>query len=138
MDRTGRIVIQPEFEDAEDFKEGLAPVKVRSDETTWCPREPSGSRKGFTMKWGYVDNAGKIVIAPRYESASPFSEGLAAINNCDEAFFIDKSGRRVISGDFKYASPFAGGLARVDMMTKEGLVWGYVDKTGKMIWGPSK
>lgn len=137
MDRAGNLVITPQFEDAEDFREGLAPVKVRSDETAWCPRDESGSRKGFTMKWGYVDKTGKLVIAPQYESVSPFSEGLAAINNCDEAFFIDKSGKKVISGNFSYASPFAGGLARVDVMTKNGLQWGYIDKSGKMIWGPA-
>lgn len=138
MDRAGKLVIAPQFEDAEDFREGLAPVKVRSDETTWCPRDESGSRKGFTMKWGFVDKTGKVVIAPQYESVSSFSEGLAAINNCDEAFFIDKTGKKVISGTFEYASPFAGGLARVDVPTKNGLQWGYIDKSGKMIWGPAQ
>ena len=138
MDGAGQLVIAPQFEDAEDFSEGLAPVKVRSEETTWCPREPSGSRKGFTMKWGYIDKTGKFVIPPQYESAGRFAEGLAPINNCDEAFFIDKSGQKIISGNFRYASPFFGGLARVDLMTETGLMWGYIDKNGKMIWGPEK
>ncbi|HYX30966.1 MAG TPA: WG repeat-containing protein [Pyrinomonadaceae bacterium] len=138
MDRTGKIVIAAQFEDAEDFREGLAPVKVRSDETTWCPREASGSRKGFTMKWGYIDKTGKVVIPPQFESAAPFSEGLAAINQCDEGFFIDKSGKKIMLGDFRYVSPFAAGLSRVDVMTKDGLRWGLIDKTGKVIWGPSK
>ncbi|HSQ20683.1 MAG TPA: WG repeat-containing protein, partial [Blastocatellia bacterium] len=61
-----------------------------------------------------------------------------AINNCDNAFFIDKTGRKVISGDFKYASSFSGGLSRVDVMTKNGLFWGYIDKKGKMVWGLEK
>jgi len=138
MDAAGKLVIAPQFEDAEDFNEGLAAVKVRSEETTWCPREPSGSRKGFTMKWGYIDKTGKFVIPPQYESAGRFSEGLAPINNCDEAFFIDKSGRKIITGNFRYATPFFGGLARVDLTTGHGLTWGYIDKSGKMIWGPVK
>lgn len=138
MDRTGKIVIEPQFEAAEDFREGLAPVRVHSEETTWCPREPTGARAGFTNKWGYIDKTGKIVIPPQYESAEPFSEGLAAIKNCDEAFFIDKTGKKIILGNFQYASSFAGGLARVDVMTKNGLLWGYIDKSGKMIWGPAK
>ncbi len=136
MDRTGKLVIEAQFEDAEDFSEGLAPVKVRSDETTWCPPEESGSRKGFTMKWGYIDKTGKIVIPPQYESADAFSEGLAAINNCDQAFFIDKTGKKVVLGDFRYASSFAGGLSRVNVMTKQGLLWGYINRSGKMVWGP--
>ena len=138
MDRTDKLVIEPQFEDAEDFSEGLAPVKIHGDETTWCPREESGSRKGFTMKWGYVDKTGKLVIPAQYESVSPFSEGLAAINNCDEAFFIDKTGKKVVVGNFKYASSFVGGLSRVDVMTKDGLLWGYIDKTGKMVWRSKK
>jgi hypothetical protein len=138
MDRTGKIVIEPQFEDAEDFSEGLAPVKVRSDETTWCPREPSGSRKGFTMKWGYVDKTGKIVIPAEFESADPFSEGLGAINQCDEGFFIDKTGKKIVLGKFSYVSPFGAGLSRIDVGVNEARMWGYIDRTGKMIWGPVK
>lgn len=138
MDRAGKLVIEPQFEDAQDFREGLAPVKVHSDETTWCPRDESGSRKGFTMKWGFIDKSGKLVITPQYESVSPFSEGLAAITMCDESFYIDKSGRKIVLGNFRYASSFVGGVARVDMATKSGWSWGYIDKTGKMIWGPAE
>jgi hypothetical protein len=111
---------------------------VRSDETTWCPREESGSRKGFTMKWGFIDKGGKVVIPPQYESVGPFSEGWAPINNCDEAFFVDKTGRKIVLGQFNYATSFAGGLAMVDVMTKNGILWGYIDKSGKMVWGPAK
>lgn len=138
MNRTGQIVIEPQFEDAEDFSEGLAPVKLRSDETTWCPPEPSGSRKGFTMKWGYIDQTGKIVVAPQYESAAPFSEGLAAIDQCDEGFFIDKTGKKVVLGNFSYVSPFRNGLSRVNIGVNQHRTWGLIDKTGKMIWGPAK
>ena len=138
MDRTGKIVIAAQFEDAEDFSEGLAPVKIQSDETTWCPREPSGSRSGFTMKWGYIDKTGKLVIPPQFESAAPFSEGLAAINQCDTGFFIDKSGKKIMLGEFRYVSPFAAGLSRVDVMINDSLLSGLIDKTGKMIWGPIK
>jgi len=138
MDRNGKLAIVPQFEDAEDFSEGLAPVKVRSDETTWCTREESGSRKGFTMKWGYIDKTGKLVIPAQYESAAPFSEGLAAINNCDEAFFIDKTGKKIVLGNFRYASSFVGGLSRVEVVTTDALSWGYIDKTGKIVWALRK
>jgi hypothetical protein len=137
VDKTGKLVIEAKFEDAGDFSEGLAPVKVKG-EVVWCPPDASGSRSGFTMRWGYIDKIGKLVIPAQFESAAPFSEGLAAIHNCDQAYFIDKSGKTVISGDFRYASSFSGGLARIETMTKDELLFGYVDKTGKMIWGPTK
>jgi len=138
MDRTGKILIEPQFEDAEDFSEGLAPVKLRSDETTWCPSAPSGSRKGFTMKWGYIDKTGKIVIPPQYESAAPFSEGLGAINQCDEGFFIDKTGKKTVLGKFSWVSPFGAGISRINLGVNEDRMWGLIDKTGKIIWGPTK
>ena len=138
VDRAGKLVVAPQFEDAGDFSEGLAPVKVKSEETTWCPPDPSGSRSGFTMKWGYIDKTGKLVIAAQFESAAPFSEGLAVIHNCEQAFFIDKTGKTVISGNFRDASSFSGGLARIETMTRSGLLAGYIDKTGKTIWPPAR
>ncbi len=138
MDRTGKIVIEPQFEDAEDFSEGLAPVKVRSDDTTWCPRDAAGSRKGFTMKWGYIDKTGKMVIPAQFESAASFSEGLGAIDQCDEGFFIDKAGKKVVLGKFSYVSPFGAGLARINVGIDQDRMWGFIDRTGKIIWGPVK
>jgi hypothetical protein len=137
-DKTGKLVIEPQFEDADNFSEGLAPVKVHSEETTWCPPDASGSRSGFTMKWGYIDKAGKLVIPAQFESAAPFSETLAVIHNCDQAFFIDKTGKTLVSGKFTYASSFSGGLASFQTLTKDGLLFGYVDQTGKIVWGPTK
>ena len=136
VDQTGKLVIEAKFEDAGDFSEGLAPVKVSSAETTWCPPDPSGSRSGFTMKWGYIDKTGELVIPAQFESAAPFSERLAVIHNCEQAYFIDKTGKTIVSGNFRYASSFSGGLAHIETMTLDGLLFGYVDKTGKIVWGP--
>jgi len=138
MDRTGKLSIEPQFEDAENFSEGLAPVKVRSADTVWCPADASGNRTGSTMMYGYVDKTGKLVIPAAFNSAEPFSEGVAAVRKCDQASFIDKTGKTVIAGNFTYASSFSGGLARFETLTKDGLLAGYIDKTGKQVWGPTK
>ncbi|HMG72574.1 MAG TPA: WG repeat-containing protein [Pyrinomonadaceae bacterium] len=137
MDRIGKLTIEPQFEDAEGFSEGLAPVKVKG-ETVWCPANTSGDRAGSSMMYGYIDKTGKMVIPAVFNSAEPFSEGVAAVRKCDQAFFIDKTGKTVIKGDFTYALSFSGGLARVETLMKDGLFWGYVDKTGKLVWGPAK
>ena len=134
VDKSGKIVIAPQFEDVDDFSGGLAPVKVRSEETTWCPPEPSGSRAGYTMRWGYIDKSGKVVIAPQFESADGFSEGLAAIHQCGKAFFIDQTGKTVIEDNFNYASAFSGGLARVEELRTGALVPRYIAKSGKPVW----
>ena len=137
-DRTGKIVIAPQFEDADSFREGLAPVKIRGEQTVWCPADESGNRAGFTMRWGFIDKTGKFVIPAQFESAAPFSEELAVIHQCGKAFFIDKTGKTVIEGSFNYASPFSGGLARVDEVNNGVSTSMYIDKTGKIIWKPAK
>jgi hypothetical protein len=137
MDKTGKLAIAAQFEDAGDFSEGLAPVKI-AGELVWCPADESGNREGSTKRYGFIDKTGKLVIPANLESAEPFSEGLAAIHNCDQSFFIDKTGKTVISGNFKYASSFSGGLARVSILSNETLLDGYIDKTGKIVWEPTK
>jgi len=137
MNRSGKLTIEPQFEDAEDFSEGLAPVKVKV-ELVWCPRDASGNRSGSTMMFGYIDQTGKLVIPPVFDSAAPFSEGVGAVRKCDQAFFIDKSGKTVISGSFTYASSFSGGLAQFETLTRDGLQSGYVDRAGKIVWGAVK
>jgi hypothetical protein len=122
IDRTGKIVIKPQFEFANDFVEGLALVPITNDET----------------KLGYIDKTGKIVISLQ-SGGSDYSEGLAAIGvgeftmhgGGDHKFgFIDKTGNQVIETSFREARPFSEGLSAV--MNDEGK-WGYIDKTGKVL-----
>src|SRR5436305_5550097 len=60
INRSGKIAIQPQFDDAEEFADGYAPVKL-------------GNR------WGYVDPSGKLAIAPQFDMADPFSGGRAMV-----------------------------------------------------------
>ena len=59
VNQSGETVINPQFDRAEVFAEGLAPVKMG--------------------RWGYVDPAGKVAINPQFDRADQFSEGLAAV-----------------------------------------------------------
>ena len=137
MDRTGKVVIEPQFVQAEDFSEGLAAVRVHSEETTWCPYDDRGGRMGFTNKWGFIDKTGKMVIPHQYLTVDKFAEGLAAVNNCDEWFFLDKTGKKVVLGNFTFASSFFAGISRVNVGKYKDQKWGYIDRTGKWIWGPT-
>ncbi len=60
IDKSGKVVIEPQFDDAEPFSEGLA--KVEKDD-----------------KYGFIDKSGKVVIEPQFDDAEPFSEGLAKV-----------------------------------------------------------
>ena len=112
----GAIAIEPEFDDALAFSEGLAAVRVGDADTG---------------RWGYIDTQGRWVMEPQFAYASYFSEGLAAVA-VDDYFegklgYIDRTGKWVIPPTFEYASPFRRGKAHVKLDGEHG----DVDRTGK-------
>jgi len=60
IDKTGNIIIKPQFDRASAFSEGLAGVKIGN-------------------KHGFIDQNGIIVIEPKFDKAWHFSEGLAIV-----------------------------------------------------------
>jgi hypothetical protein len=60
VDKTGAMVIPPQFKYVGVFHEGLAAVSVGD-------------------KWGYIDKTGKFAINHQYDSASEFDNGIAEV-----------------------------------------------------------
>lgn len=122
IDKTGRVVFKLKAGEARSFSEGLA---------------------RFTLfgKFGdgFVDKTGKVIIQPKY-GPSDFSEGLAfVILDGGEIGFIDKTGTLVLKPEFALADDFKNGLASVsDSLDIMRVKYGYIDKTGKVIWTPSR
>ncbi len=117
IDKSGTVVIAPQFFVAQDFAEGLAAVRVE---------------EAPDSKYGYIDRTGNMVIAPRFRQAYSFSEGLAAVETAKiEWGFIDKSGALKIPDRYQFAGKFSEGLARVAIQM--GVSAGYIDSHGKMI-----
>ena len=123
------MVVEPRFDLAGPFKEGLAQVKIDG-------------------KMGYIDKSGTMVIEPRFEDdqfqsdpdekpvfIGEFVEGLAAVRHAlglEQVAgwgFIDTTGRFVIPPVYTDAFMFSEGLARV---MDEGQ-WGYVDPSGELV-----
>src|SRR5207237_3422604 len=92
----GKVAFEKRYHVAYDFSEGLALV---SEE--------------WTGKWGYINTAGDSVITPRFEYASSFSDGLAAIELNHRWRYIDRTGSIVIPPQFVFAGNFHEGMARV-------------------------
>jgi hypothetical protein len=70
IDRTGKIVVVPQFAEAFDFHEGLAGVRTTKT-TGWY---------GKGDLWGYIDKAGKYVLEPAYNEVCAFHKGVARVH----------------------------------------------------------
>lgn len=114
----GDTVIEAQFDDANDFSEGLGAVEIDG-------------------KYGFIDKTGKIVIAAKYETVCDFSEGFAYVDDGEEEIgFIDKTGKLVIDlkkENLRIESTsfgcFHDGLVYVSNEQTHGLI----DKTGKFV-----
>jgi len=60
IDKTGAMVIPPQFESALGFREGLAPVVIDD-------------------KWGFIDKNGMLVIENQFDFVTEFSDGVAIV-----------------------------------------------------------
>ena len=116
-EQTGKFVINPQFDSANNFSEGLAAVRIDDDKTG---------------KWGYIDKQGKMAINPQFDSAFDFREGLAAVligdHKTGKRGFIDKQGKMVINPQFNSASNFSEGLAAVRIGDDKTGKWGYISR----------
>lgn len=136
IDNTGKLVIPfdrlPKTTvGVGEFHEGRAVIYLR---------EETGDKLNGNSNYraGYIDETGKVVIAPRFDSARDFSEGLAYVELDASGFrgFIDREGKTVIKVDAPTAKDFHEGLAAVG--TREGRDdrvgdWGYIDRSGREV-----
>ena len=79
--------------------------------------------------YGYIDQHGKVIIQPQFESAMGFAEGRARVLLHGKWGYIDRTGTVVIQPQFYKAEDFSEGLAPVGVGGK----WGYVDKQGSLV-----
>jgi hypothetical protein len=104
IDIRGRVRIAPKFEDAFEFAEGLAPVKLNN-------------------KWGYISDDGPWKIEPVFEEADEFSDSIAAVRiNTGKVGYIDHSGKFAIPAEFDFGGLFREGLASVIHNKKRSIV----------------
>jgi len=130
IDRTGLIVITPQFGYAEHFSEGLARVSFGGKHGVIENRakliDPQGG------KHGYIDKTGAFVVTPKFEEAFDFTEQVALVKSGGKYGYIDHSGGYAITPQFDDAYHFSDGLAAV----KVGDRWGYINKSGATVIAP--
>ncbi|WMI69459.1 WG repeat-containing protein [Mangrovimonas sp. YM274] len=134
INNKGEWVVEPQFDKARAFLNGLAPVMLKN-------------------KWGYINTSGELVIDYKFKDADVFSkDGLAPVKLKKRWGFIDKTGKLVIQDEYDIHSRMGGfgiggrramrnfglelpnfgfidGLARV----KKDKEWGFIDANGEVL-----
>ncbi len=158
MDRSGKTVITPQFDETVGFSEGLAPVRIGTkvgyintrgavvitpqfDDTSapgGIPLVVYEFRYGracvvLGARFGFIDKDGKLVHSPDLRFALWFSGDLAPVTTATgEQAFVNRSGNEVMSGKFESVGGFTAGLAPA----RSGGKWGFIDTTGKWVINP--
>ena len=118
IDKTGKYIINPQYDELDWFREGFAGVKIDG-------------------KWGFVDFFGTVVIKPVYDSVCWFSDGLAVVSIKKRYGAINKMGQYVIYPQFDKLLSFSEGLAGVEfskiMYDENHNEWFCKEKTGSMV-----
>jgi len=134
IDRSGQWQIQPQYETARRFSEGLAAAETRA---------PEGYEGTL---WGYIDKAGQWVMTPQFEWASSFAGGVAAVvpqfeweHDGQTRYIRHDPLNRVITRENETVFLFTNWSDGERF--EQGYMWleyghgaGYVSRTGELIW----
>lgn len=106
----GDIKIDPTYDNAETFVDGIASV-------------------GHGSKQWYISTSGKTIGRyNEYDEIYSFSDGLGAVYK-GKWGFVDEKGREIIEMQYDNVTPFINGLAMVNM----GANFGIIDKVGNKV-----
>jgi hypothetical protein len=163
IDRTGKFVIEPQFNEARDFSyNGMAVVGFAQELTVLFDNTETDEESNKTIqernknqpplkegivrvvKWGVINETGRIIINPIFDNIGNFSEGLASVTIGGKCGYIDETGKYVIEPKFAKCGMFSHGIADVtetgNPISRLGTAQGMflkksvIDKTGKIIF----
>lgn len=112
MDQRYRVQIRPRFDEARDFHNGVAAVKLKG-------------------KWGLITKTGEWAIRPQFDVMDDRDESLVLFALEGKGVgYIDRAGKHGISPQFAWGQPFFRGLARVAQPGG----FGYINVAGQIRW----
>ncbi len=148
VDKTGKIVINPQFKAVSYFSDGLCGVK--SDDGRWGFINREGTitinyqfdetsdfrnNKCIVMssnKYGVIDKEGKYIINPQF-SDMVIDGDIFLVNQDGKWGWCDKDGKLIINPQFTNAFPFNG---QNITSVQSGNSYGYIDKNGEILINP--
>ncbi|WP_335965150.1 WG repeat-containing protein [Galbibacter sp. PAP.153] len=143
IDNSGQYVIEPQFEKADSFSDGLAPA-LKDDKWGFIDKSGNWSIKaaydrvkafnsGYALvlkddKWNYINGKGEILHTPVTDKFYDFQEGgIAFFRKEDKVGLINTSGKVVLEPKYSEIKPFHNGHAKV----REDDLWGLINSSGK-------
>lgn len=154
IDRTGKYVIAPKFDSVGTFRDGAAVAQMGNKmvvidtkgrilyESTGYISDFSDGRalvyeytEGDQWLYGYIDNTGKVVIPPQYQSAFDFRGGRAVVKLRDGTFaLIDRNGTALRTFNYADMGNISEGL--MAFQPESGGKYGYVNEKGQVVIQP--
>jgi hypothetical protein len=144
IDQAGNIVVEPKYDLAEDFSEGLACVgyriKKEDAEEEIVERqkwrfEPNSlpmlcGEADSVYLYGFINTKGEVIVEPQFDSAEAFSDGMSLIGIGGKYGYINKNGDIVIEPQFHRRSiaDFSEGFAVIAVDKK----YTFIDKQGEI------
>jgi hypothetical protein len=154
IDRSGSVVIEPQFDRAWRFSGARALIQKDGqfgfiDTTGTVVIEPQYADAWHFSDgvapvqtdslWGFIDPGGEVVVSPSFGLAPAVVEEGASENGRYQRTRVDgrygyrsEDGRMVIEPRFEQAWTFSDGRARV---RRDGR-WGYIDRRGQVVIEP--
>lgn len=126
IDKQGKMVIQPQYRNGLEFRNGKALVLTDGGEP-----------------WQYIDKEGKTLVTFGnwrfwgHAHAPQFMDGLALVSVWEHSTelhgFVDETGKLVIPMIYTNAQPFSEGLAAVQINDDAMNGWVYIDRDGNVV-----
>lgn len=107
----------------------LADAVQRSALRELCPMRDGLARFSVGRQWGFVDAAGRIMIAPQFDELNDFSEGYATARVDEKWGLIDRQGKWAVQPAFSELGSMSGGLLVASHEGKDG----FIDASGKWV-----
>lgn len=114
IDRTGKMVIEPIYDDIEILD------------------NPSFVKVKLKDKFGVLNVDGRVIVPVEYDYVGRMSEDIIIVKQEDKYGCFDKEGKLVTPVESEEIKEYHGGMARIRLMGR----YGFMDKTGNIVVAP--
>ena len=155
IDKSGEFISKIEFDNALDFRDGLAAFKIfkklglkdASDrivlpaQLDWIDSKFVGGMAKVRSRgrFGFINASGKLTVRPVLVEVGDFAKGPAAAKAGKLWGHVNRDGKFVVKPQFDDALSFSEQLAAVQFPPvdkRKDAKWGYIDATGKTVLKP--